>query len=1209
MLGNISKKNNVASSEQKNDDDIIIEKMNVRRSDGKLETVSFDKIIFKIYKIARRLKLTRINPFTIAQETVEGLYNNITTEQIDLISSIKAAEKIQYDPEYNMLAAALCIDRLHKKTDSNFMDVTDKLYNNRYIDYRTNDYIHKPRISDQYYKFVSENIEVINQSIDYERDFEINFFGFKTLERSYLKKIGHFSDLTNLNLNINECKEINKKSKIIIERPQHMFMRVALAIHINHIDDAIKCYNLMSQRYYTHASPTLFNAGTTRPQLSSCFLLNMHDSIEGMYNETISRSSKISKYAGGIGITIGNIRSKGSLIRGTDGESDGIVPLIKVLNNVSRHVNQSGKRNGAFALYLPIWHSECYDFCEMRRNTGLESMRARDLFYGLWICDLFMKRCEEETSISDQIDLLLNDGKSEESLKYLYDQLDKCKWSLMCPDQCPGLTETYGQEFDKLYLKYEKEGKVTHKISPNELFDHVNNSQIETGMPYIHYSDSVNEKSNQKNIGTIQSSNLCVHGDTPILTDRGYIQISSLQNLTINVWNGSEWSEVTVIKTGENVDMVNVFLSNYTKITCTPYHKFYCCDENQNTSVVCAVNLKKGQNLIKFNLPLIEFDGSNDMKYPYTHGYSCSDKCSNLNNDNSYIELENKFNIAKFEYLKLVDMVNRYDLYFYDDILHKYYVPHGNSLTTRIRWFNGLIDSPNCNLNINNKRLEYSSKNREFLTQIRLMLQTLGVETNVDASTLLNNDEYYLHIDFSVICKLMDHGLEPELTNYLDLNIKDSFCDDDDVYIIDVSDNSAKYDSYCFSEPKKHMGMFNGILTGQCAEIVEYTSREEVAVCNLSSICLPMFVKKDENDETYFDYDHLCYVAQFATKSLNRVIDVNFYPVKEAEVSNVKHRPLGIGVQGLSDVYNLFKYPFESNKALTMNKKIFETIYYGVLKMSNELAIKDGHYNTFPSSPFSEGKLQFHLWGISEKDLLMQHENEFNVGKDWPELINSIKKYGTRNSLLTSLMPTASTSQIMGNTESFEPCMTNVYTRSTATGDFVIFNKYLVYDLMELGLWNDDMRETIIYDGGSIKNINDIPDNIKEVYKTAFEMKMKSVVQQSIDRGPFIDQSQSKNLFIGNPDPERLKKALFYSWKNGDKTGIYYLRSKPSKGAVKFGQDQVKINKINKNRSDKKLNKTIDNSQINKNVDNYQKNKIDVNSCSINGEYCEACGS
>jgi ribonucleoside-diphosphate reductase alpha chain len=800
-------------------------KMRVIKRNGGLEDVSFDKVLVRIQSIAVQLQLDRVNPFGIAKETLEGLYDKITTEELDLFAAGKCADKIQEDPQYDKLAMGILVSNLHKTTSDDFMVVSKLLHNN--VDVLGENH---PLLSERYMKVVEDHIELINKTIDYNRDFLLGYFGFKSLEKAYLNRVKNAlvenSDDNNFKINTtnNTIPEIvvMKKNGRIVERPQHLFMRVAIGIHFEDMEKVIQCYDLLSQMYFIHASPTLYNAGCIKAQLSSCFLLHMSDSIEGIFDKTICEAANISKWSGGIGINMQAVRAKGSYIRGTNGNSDGIIPLIKVLNEIARYVNQGGRRKGAVAVYLEPWHPDVFDFCQLKKKGGAEELRARDIFIALWINDLFMKRVMEQGT-----------------------------WSLMCPNKCPGLNLVHGTEFEALYTKYEKEGRYVRQVSAWDLWNHIINCLLESGVPYIMFKDNINNKSNQKNIGTIQGSNLCT-------------------------------------------------------------------------------------------------------------------------------------------------------------------------------------------------------------------------------------------------------------------------------------------------------------------EIMQVSNEEETAVCNLASVCLPMFVKTRPDGSKYFDFDLLRVVIRLMTNNLNKIIDVNYYPSERAKRSNTLHRPVGMGVQGLADLYCMLDLPYDSKEADELTKTIFEHIYFAALTESCNLAKIDGPYSSFQGSPFSQGILQFHMWGLDESSL--------SPDLDWKGLINEIKEYGTRNSLLTTVMPTATTSQIMGNNECTEPYTYNLYKRSTMAGEYVVINSHLVEKLISLGLWNDKIMNTMIYDNGSIQYIPEIPEQIKKVFKTAFELKSKPIIDRALSIAPFIDQSHSLNLYFDTPDTRQLHSALFYSWKKGIKTGVYYLHSQPAADPIKFGLDISEIKKIEKER-------------------------------------------
>ena len=970
--------------------------MRVKKRDGQLASVAFDKILNRIRKLGQEAGI-QINYQSLAMKVIDQLYDTISTTKIDELAAEQCAALSTNHPDYGTLASRIVISNHQKNTNVSFSNTMKKLY-----DFTNEKGIHKPLISVKTWNFINKYSNELNMMIDYNRDYLIDYFGFKTLERAYLFRINN----------------------VVVERPQHMWMRVAVGIHGSMKDDdndeeclkLIKeSYDLMSQKYFTHATPTLFNAGTPRPQLSSCYLIAMEeDSIDGIYN-TLKDCAHISKWAGGIGLHIHNVRAKGSFIQGTNGTSNGIVPMLRVFNNTARYVDQGGnKRNGSFAIYMEPWHADIEDFLEMRKNHGDEEMKARDLFYALWIPDLFMERVK-------------NNGK----------------WSLLCPNECVGLDDVYGADFEELYTNYESNGKVRKVVNARDLWFKILDAQMETGTPYLLYKDAANKKSNQKNLGTVKSSNLCVAPETLILTDKGHIEIQSVVNQTVNVWNGEEWSSVTIKKTGVDQKVINVYIqakdvyNSSRMLRCTPYHKFYIYKyDKNNTKQIVEVEARD----LKIDMELIGFNKPTDIEKTYIQ--------SNIH----YVSM------PCYESAKI----------------------------------NGIID-------------------------------------------------------YNETC-----------------------------------------DTYCFTEPKRNMGIFNGIITGQCTEIIEYSNDKETAVCNLASIGLPSFV----NEETkQFDYDKLHEVTKVVTNNLNKVIDINFYPTEKTRLSNMKHRPIGIGVQGLADVFIMMDIPFHSNEAKEVNKLIFETIYHASLEKSNEIAIarfnqitengkynqlknivsttfnhkeldrlnvygqKDllycefanlsyqvcGAYSSFVGSPASKGILQFDMWDVTPSDRY-----------DWSSLRQTIVDYGLRNSLLIAPMPTASTSQILGFNECFEPFTSNLYSRRTLAGEFVIVNKYLVKELISLGLWNEQIKNNIIANQGSIQHLTMLPEHIRNKYKIVWEIPMKHVIDMAGDRGAYICQSQSMNLWVEDPTYNTLTSMHFYSWKKGLKTGIYYLRRKAKHQAQQF---------------------------------------------------------
>jgi ribonucleoside-diphosphate reductase alpha chain len=767
--------------------------MQVTKRSGVKEPVSFDKITRRISDLCFGLEY--VDPIIVAKDTINSLYDGMTTRELDILSADICATKSHHFPDYNKLGGRILSSNITKETSSNYNDVVNNLYSRNLL-------------SDTFYNFCQKYKNEIQSYLDYSRDLLFDYFAIKTLERSYLIRI----------------------DGKIVERPQYLWMRVAIQVHGCHHNENVnesetlskvkETYDLLSNLYFTHATPTLFNSGTKRPQLSSCFLYSSDDSIEGIF-KTITDTAKISKWAGGIGMSLSNIRAKGSLIRGTNGMSEGIVPLCKTLEMVGRYINQGGKRQGSIALYLEPWHSDIFAFVELRKNTGDENLRARDLFLSVWVPDLFMKRVE-----ADQM------------------------WSLMCPDECPGLVDSYGEEFEKLYESYEEQKQYKKQVKARDLWNHILENQIETGMPYMGFKDNVNRKNMQHQLGVIRNSNLC--------------------------------------------------------------------------------------------------------------------------------------------------------------------------------------------------------------TEIALVS---------------NKDNY--------------------------------------------------------------------------------------AVCNLASICLPKFIQEDETGDRFFNFEKLRYVAGVATYNLNNVIDVNFYPTPETRKTNTENRPIGIGVQGLADVYCMLGLPFGSEKAKELNKQIFENIYYGSVEMSISLAKRDGKYQSYNGSHHSNGKLQFDLWGLDKSSLTL----------NWDKLYEEMAQYGMRNSLLTALMPTASTSQIMGNNEAFEPFTTNIYLRKTLAGEFTVVNQHLIKDLIKLNLWKKDVYEEILYDNGSVQRIPSIPQHIKDVYKTAYELKITDLLKQAVDRSPFIDHMQSMNLFMEKVSFKILNSSHFYSWRHGLKTGMYYLRTQPAVDPIKFGLDPESVQRI---RSDRK---------------------------------------
>jgi ribonucleoside-diphosphate reductase alpha chain len=1071
------------------------------------EKVSFDKILNRINNLCYELDEKFVDPVAITKETINSMYNGISTRELDNLSSDICGSKIQIHPDFNILASRICISNLHKDTSENYMDVVQMLLNCNIVSKRFADFT-------RVYK------DQIQSMFNYQRDYLFDFFGIKTLERSYLFRV---------------------KEKII-ERPQHLWMRVSIQIHglynWGENDDEVlenirNTYDLLSNKFFTHATPTLFNSGMERPQLSSCFLFNMEDNIENIF-KVIGDIAKISKYSGGIGVTINKIRGKNSLIKGTNGKSDGIVPLCKVLESTARYINQGSKRLGSIACYIEPWHVDVQDFIELRKNTGDENLRTRDLFLALWIPDIFMKKVKENED-----------------------------WYLMCPDECKELNGKYGEEFDKVYERYVKEGKYKKKINSYELWNNILECQIETGMPYILYKDHINHKSNQKNIGVIKSSNLCVSGDTVVLTkNNGWVNISSLENNFVEIWNGEKWSNSLVRKTSDMAELYILKFSDGTEIKCTPEHKMILEDGKK----IDAKDLNRGHNLMKiYSLPFItKID--NKVNLPedvsertyYTSGF-CSGRPDSVKSINFKVE-NDMDNIYRYLYINNYERniifkidykeypvetktgfeikLKKKKINFYD------YVPMYENITNRIEWLSGFIDA--CGT-IKNNIIYLSHKNIDILKKVKLMCQTMSVNPCLELHEPIR-DIYTMYFNKTDTLVLYHIGINTLLVS-LDFKTNNNFNINKKLKLVSI-EKTKDEPTWCLHEPEKNLCVFNGILTGNCAEILEYTDEHETAVCNLASINLQSFVEKDQ-----FNFVQLRKVVYEVVQNLDKVIDVNFYPTKETEFSNKRHRPIGLGVQGLADVFCRLNIPYSSDEARQLNKKIFEHIYFSSIRSSCDRSKKLGRYSTFEGSPFSEGKLQWHLWGKTLEEM----DSEL----DWNNLLEDVKKYGTRNSLLTSLMPTASTSQILKNNESFEPFTSNMYLRKTLAGEYVVVNEHLTRKLISLGLWNKEMYQQILYYNGSIQKIKEIPNEIKEIYKTAFEIKQSAIVNQCIERGCFIDQTQSMNLFQSIPNFENLTKSHFYSWQKGLKTGMYYLRTQPTVDPIKFGLDPETIKKIN----------------------------------------------
>lgn len=1048
------------------DSDMYVTKRNQHR-----EIMSFDKILKRIKKVGAEANI-KINYTSLAMKVIDQLYDGISTTKIDELTAEQCASMSSTHPDYNVLAGRITVSNHHKNTKPSFYQTMKDLY--QYKDQHGN---HYPLISQALYKnLCGWGKEKVDSICDYSRDYFIDFFGFKTLERAYLMRI-------------------NKK---IVERPQHMWLRVSLGIHGTDWDRAIETYTYMSQKYFTHATPTLFNSGTPNPQLSSCYLMSMEeDSIDGIFN-TLKDCALISKWAGGIGLHIHNVRASGSQIRGTNGTSNGIVPMLKVFNNTAKYVDQGGgKRNGSFAIYLEPWHADIEMFLQMRKNHGDEELKARDLFYALWTPDLFMER--------------VRDGKN---------------WTLMCPSECPGLSDVVGDDFVKLYEQYERDQKGRQTIPARDLWFQILDAQMETGTPYLLFKDAANRKSNQKNLGVIKSSNLCVSPDTHVLTIKGQYPIYALwagnypaedaeAHKIIQVWNGQEWSEVEVQKTGENVSFVEVRTSDGARLTCTPYHKFYIRDGTGTIITKEAQELLCGDLLEMCDFPFV--DGEEAFPEGKAEGEGNTSGIRHL-----------KMKCGKTEHI---------------------HVPINYAMQDKMEWFSAFVEPYVVQMyERKTTSIIVPSISRVVLEDLKYMLQTCGVNTIIrdylepDTKTgavaewvislIQLRFLYEKHYGISFHTFTWD---EPDLTpdEFKSIELHPN------VRVVSIETSTKIDDSYCFTEPLAHAGVFNGMRTSQCTEIIEYSDSDETAVCNLASIALPAFVNKDAKT---FDYEKLHDITRVVTRNLNRVIDINFYPTPKTERSNMRHRPIGLGVQGLADTFFLMGLSFSSPEAKTINKHVFETIYHAALEESCAMAQEEGHYETFPGSPASEGILQFDMWNA----------HPGNERYNWDALKEKIQTHGLRNSLLMAPMPTASTSQILGYNECIEPITSNIYSRRTLAGEFILVNKYLMQEMLAQDMWNETFKNQMVANNGSIQGMEYLSAEVREKYRTVWEIPMRDLIDMAADRGAFICQSQSLNLWLEDPNYNTMTSMHFYSWNKGLKTGIYYLRRRPRHNAQQF---------------------------------------------------------
>ena len=1192
--------------------------MRVLKRNGQYENVSFDKVTNRISLMCEMSpKLSDIDPVEVAQKVCSQIYDGVKTSELDELAAEICTQRSVDNLSYGQLASRIIISNNHKLTSPSFSETISQVVH-------TN-----PRlIAPQLYDFVMEHKQKLNSYIDYSRDFLYDYFGFKTLERSYLIRLN------------GKC----------VERIQHMMMRVAIGLHCGDLRLCLETYDLMSQKYFIHATPTLFHAGTQHPQLLSCFLLGVEDSIGGIY-KAIADCAQISKWAGGIGLHIHDVRGDNALIRSTNGRSTGIMPMLRVFNDVARHVNQcftpdtwvhgengpiqmkdcrvgdrlytidgslkpilqvainpidkeilsihhgivrqpvrvtkehqvytclkdgtpsyisaselttdhymsypvyheelhgtgpllnirntikqsanyfvknnlywvpiesigqehytgdvydfnmmdnhnyltdmgivhnSGKRNGSFAMYLEPHHCDIISFLDAKKNHGDENSRARDLFYAMWISDLFMERVQK-------------DGQ----------------WSLMCPDSCRGLSEACGAEYKRLYEEYEKDSsKVVKRLPARDIWREILRSQMETGTPYICYKDAANLKSNQQHYGTIKSSNLCVAPETKILTDKGHIEIQTLKDQRVNVWNGEEWSEVVVRQTGENQELMKVEFSDGSELICTPYHKFYIIQDG-NEQCIQASELLQGMQIIPYRY----HDSTEDINIQIT----------------SVSKLERRDNTFCF-----------------------------NEPKRHMGIFNGVISSQCSEI------VEYSD-HKEYACCTLASISLPSFIEEFDKSTIQSIQVYSkTNCQF---CSYSKRLLESKGIAYEEINL---------------DDNEKRADF--FINLNKESGSVE--CEGDACRVVGNKQFKTVPQIFINGKHIGSFNDLYHYFRPQFNYKKLAEVTRVATLNLNKVIDLNFYPVKETALSNFRHRPIGIGVQGLADVYARFRVAFDSPEAAELNRQIFATIYYASCERSNEIAMSfaeqvretvktnvaydttdeiqpihprnrewvekgvkyAGSYSSFEGSPMSQGRFQFDMWK-REPLYVVGKDTPFEMQLDWDSLRARVMDYGLRNSLLLAPMPTASTSQILGNNECIEPFTSNIYSRGTLAGQFVVLNKYLMQDLQAIGLWNNDLKDVVILHNGSIQKITSIPEVIRGTYKIAWDLSMKSLIEQAADRGIYICQSQSLNLWVEDPDFSKLSAMHFYAWKLGLKTGMYYLRRRAVSKAQTFSIDASK---------------------------------------------------
>lgn len=1062
------------------------------------------QVDFNPSKIHQRIKKQaeglNVNIDEIFIKVTSGIADGMTTKELDNLTAVTAEAITYLHPDYSRFAARICVSRHHKETEESFMKITKQLYELGSLD-------------EEYYKIVKDNRDIIQKAIDYDRDYNLDYLGWSRLKQIYLLK----------------------DDEIVIERPQHMYMRVALWTNYT-IEEAIDFYHELSNKNISSATPTMMNSGTEINQLASCNLNILKDDSRDAILQTFNNICISSSNAEGIGLAIHNLRSRKSSVGKEGGKAGGLTKFVKIVNEGLRFFNQRGKRSGSCAIYLEPWHKDIVDLLEITLEGGKEENRARDIFTAMWIPDNFMRAVKNDTD-----------------------------WYLFCPNDIKKaglkpLHEIYGDEYEAEYQKAVDLG-IGEKVKASEIWMKLIESQIETGVPYMAYKDHANRKTNQQNIGTIKSSNLCVAPETQILTDQGYITIGDNAGKEVNVWNGEEFSTTTIVKTGENQKLIKISFSNGQTIECTEYHKFYTQQgynkgtgkDKLNITEKRANELKEGDKLIKCEFPILH-NSSKTLLDAYTQGFFTGDGCSYKGKNHIDLYCE-KLNLHEFLTGNLVGTYcekQKRQRFSVNDYYVKYFVPLDYSIQSKLEWFAGLCDSDGvlCK-NGKTEHLQIASTHKDFLINVQYMLQTLGVNSKITTMSeagfkslpnhIDGNSEYYCQTTYRILVgsdalynlqklgfttnRLLISGYKPNRNceNFIKVN--------------KIEDLGRTDDTYCVNEPKRHKVIFNGIITGNCAEVFQVTDSQTTAICSLGSLPLQKCVV-EKDGKKYFDHNLLFKRTKMLARSINRVVDVNKYSTQEGENGGLKQRAIGIGVQGLADTFAMLGYNFISEESKKLNKEISETIYFAALTASNQLAKEQGEtYHYYEGSPISKGIFQFNMWGVSEDDL--------SGIWDWKELRKNIIKYGVRNSLVTAYMPTASSASVIGSNEAFEPFNANLYVRKVIGGEFPVINKYMVKDLEDEGLWNDYIAKELIKNGGSISNIPVIPDYIKERYKTVYELSQSKLIEMSADRGLFIDQSQSLNIFMANPTVGKLTSSHFKAWELGLKTGMYYLRSKP----------------------------------------------------------------